>query len=151
MKDPKRLEMMNADERLNSEAQQAIRQTVRALPEETVSLAWRSALNERVLQEAQLSKRRQRLAWLLRPAVGLAMAGAMAFVVVMRTPETKPISIVRANTAAAGLEAALVSTHRETAMLTDVAGVGLNATEVEVLASDEVPPTDWSEADFDGF
>ena len=62
-----------------------VSQTVRELPEDSVSLAWRSQLNERLFAEAGAKHHVARRSWVWRPALGLGLAGALARVVVPAT------------------------------------------------------------------
>ncbi len=78
--------MNNLDEKL--ERTEGLRGLVHSLPEETVSLKWRSELNERLLMDAAKPKRSW-FAWMWRPAAGLAVAGAVTAVVFMNAP--KPV------------------------------------------------------------
>lgn len=76
----------NLDEKL--ERTEEMRGLVRSLPEETVSLQWRSELNERLLMEAAQPKRSW-FAWAWRPMAGLAAAAAITAVVMFNAP--KPV------------------------------------------------------------
>jgi hypothetical protein len=111
----------NLDQKLNTPGQQAVREVVRSLPEETVSLAWRSSLNEELLKMAKPRRPWYTLMW--RPAVALAFAGALATVALLRTPEVAPNRDVR-------MEAALLAAHEQATALTEVTGSGLTPVEV---------------------
>jgi len=124
--------------------QQAMREVVRALPDETVSLAWRSALNEEILRMAPPIRRRDRFAWLMRPALGLACAGALAVAMLMHNP----IASRTVQPANSGLEAALLDAHDQATGFADVTGGGLSVTEVSYGASHKPARTlEWSESD----
>lgn len=71
----------NLDEKL--ERTETVRALVQGLPEETVSLQWRSELNERILATAA-KPQRSWLAWAWRPAVGLALTASLAAAVMFR-------------------------------------------------------------------
>jgi hypothetical protein len=71
----------NLDEKL--ERSESVHGLVQGLPEETVSLQWRSELNERILATAA-QPRRSWLAWAWRPAVGLALTASVAGVIMFR-------------------------------------------------------------------
>jgi hypothetical protein len=128
------------DERLNSQA--AIRDAVKSLPEEFVSLQWRSDLNER-LRTCAPERRRQSWffhAW--KPALGLMAAGCLAMVVTVRVAvEEQPIQ------SGPGLEASLVGNYREIAVSRELAGTGLSHYELEATGGALEP--EWSEADFE--
>ncbi len=110
------------------ESQDAMRQLVRELPEESVSLAWRSQLNEKLLAEAAKPARRpSRMRGLLRPAFGLAAALVLGALVLWQPKESQTVLVRQA--APADLEAALLSAHRRDSSLRDVAGYGLSVQE----------------------
>lgn len=115
------------DLRLESEGQLQIQQAVRTMPEETVSMAWRSELNEKLVAGIQAKHKKRRFAWVLSPALGLGLAGALA--VVLMTKTTPPVDgPITPNQPA--LEDSLVATHQDALRYTDVTGVGLNPDEI---------------------
>lgn len=121
------------DERLHGEGQRQAAEWVRALPEETPSLAWRSALNERVRAEAA-SRARGRWRWnVARPALGLALAAAFAVVVFV----PRPAAIVAPPKSKGGLEASLVALHERSVETADVVGTGLAPSEVPASTATE--------------
>jgi hypothetical protein len=139
------------DERLQSASQQAMRSVVKALPDDTLSMAWRSGLNERLVAESAQRQRRQRISWFLRPALGFGLAGALAMVAFFhsstQTSKVQPL----ARNSSGRLEAALVNTHSQVTLAMDVAGVGVTPAEASYGSSD-VPQsiaTGWSEEDLD--
>lgn len=134
------------DQRLESPAQRAVRDAVRQLPDEELSMAWRSSLNERLRAESAVQKRATRRWHLaLRPALGLGMACALAAVVTFRLgsgPTSTPTPAVLDSE----LEAALFSAHRQVVGHADVAGTGLLPSEVNYVRREEAPlPSEWSE------
>jgi len=132
------------DEKLSSAAQEAVRGWVRALPEDTPSMAWRSALNERLLAEQQARRRHARFLWMARPVAALALAASFAMVFLMR-PSPAPRPHPQAN-----LGAVLVATHQESDSLSDLSGVGLNPTEAVTYAT-ATPTGTWTESDVEGY
>lgn len=134
----------NMDAKLATPSQEAMRQVVQSLPDETVSLAWRSALNEKVLAAAKVQHKRRVLYWFLRPAAGLALAGAMAAVVLFRQPT--PTSRPAASTY--GVEAALIAAHDDATRYNDITGSGLSPVEVAFGATQKTTSgVDWTEVD----
>ena len=132
------------DRMLESDGQQQVRQLVSGLPEDTLSMAWRSSLNEKLMQNAKQNRRRQLLTWTLRPALGLGLAGIFAFVVMFRASTvSEPAPVHKTNQ----LEAALVHDHEQNLLMSDVAGVGLNPIESRPTQSTESDA--WSEVDFE--
>ena len=117
---------MNED-MLRSDAQRQVAAWVRGIPEETPSMAWRAALNEKVRAE---SERRAHRRWqwsLARPGLGLLVAATLAvFVFVPRPLAPAAISVAPAS---GRLEAGLVALHDESVRTDDVVGSGLRPTD----------------------
>ena len=110
---------------------------VRALPEETPSLAWRAALNEKVRAEAERRAKRRRRWSFATPAIGLATA-LLAFAVLLPRPAAAPHPSGR-------LEAGLLALHQETVETADSVGSGLRPSEAPttvVLAHDPLDDLD---------
>lgn len=130
------------DALLESEEFEFARRCVQSLPEDTPSMEWRSQLNES-LRQLTPSKRR---AWLLRPAMGFVVVGALALTVFWprMAPEVSPTTPV-----ASSLEASLVSTHREYVYSADLSGAGLTALDFGAghKAQPGASPYDWVEGD----
>lgn len=121
------LSLSEIEEKLGSPEHLHVAKLVNKLPDEEVSLVWRSQLNERLLTVSRQLKRRQRLIWVWRPALGLGLAGLVAIVLVLprggqsvESPAPKP-----------SVEAALVKAHHDTVLEDDVAGIGLNPADVD--------------------
>ncbi len=121
------------DRELQGSEQSQLRKLVRELPEESVSMVWRSALNEKLMAIAAYQRKRRRVIWVLRPALGIGLAGVMAltFVVIRGTHEVP-------KSHRASVEAALVGVHRDAVLADDVAGTGLTAIEVDQDADGDV-------------
>lgn len=113
---------------------------VRSLPEETPSLAWRSALNERVRAESRARRQRRRWAfWSGGLATAAASAAfALVFVVPLAAPRggdgrsagwsvDSPVS----STPDAGANP-LVAIHAEGAALADLSATGATAIEADL-------------------
>jgi hypothetical protein len=92
------------DERLSST--KSVAETLKALPEDSVSLAWRSQLNEKIAMEAQRSARRNRQRWFLMPATGVALAGALSAIMLFHSDGTQSAP------ASAGFASELVEIHQ---------------------------------------
>lgn len=114
------------DERLAGEGQRQAAEWVRALPEETPGMAWRSALNEKVRAEADARARRRWRWTLARPALGLALAASLAVVVLV---PRAPLAASPAAPNADRLEANLVALHDQSVATADVVGAGLSPDE----------------------
>lgn len=142
------------DERLDGAAQQAMRAVVKGLPEDTLSMTWRSSLNERLLAEAATQQKQKRVRWFLRPALGLGLACTLAVVTLFRI-SSGPMSVSHpTGKQEQTVEAALVNLHRQSTWASDVAGVGLSPVEANSFSaspstSAAPPSVGWSEEDLD--
>lgn len=127
------------DKKIESTAD--VGRTVRALPEESVSMAWRSQLNERLIAEAAKTRpRTPRWFWL--PATGLGLATTLAVALLVRG-NLDPV-------AAPGVEAELVRMHQVAAEAPEVLGAGLTAVESTQRTPETVPTFDsWNEVDLE--
>ncbi|MCC7230016.1 MAG: hypothetical protein IT203_06450 [Fimbriimonadaceae bacterium] len=114
------------DERLESPAQSQMREMLKSMPEDTVSMAWRSGLNERIASAVAVKQRRRRFAWVLSPALGLGLAGALAITMLTKAPTSPNLG----QPAKPSIESNLVASFRDSMNYTNVTGVGLNPDEV---------------------
>lgn len=130
-------ENFEIDERLAS--QSAIRQIVNSLPGDEPSLAWRSQLNERLRAlPVKARKRWWELAW--KPTVGLGLATAFAFALLMRPTQPGPTLTPESGSIVAD---AIFDAHRGT-----VARHELGAVAGEALQSDTAAvPVEWDDVD----
>lgn len=92
----------NWDEKLESATQKSVARLVHELPEDEVSMAWRSALNEKLFA-ARKPKRRSWLVWGL-PTVGVAAAAVLATVLILK-PTTSENRV--------GLEQSILDAHSQ--------------------------------------
>jgi hypothetical protein len=116
------------DEALGSEGHAVLRSLVGGLPDDEPSLAWRSQLNERLQHEAARRQTARKRAWVLRPAFGMALAGGLAAAVFLGAPAASGFD--------ADIESGLLNAHREVALHSEVAGVGLRSYESQRAALD---------------
>jgi hypothetical protein len=128
------------DSLLRSEPQQAIREVVKRLPEDSLSLAWRSSLNERLHAIRPVSVWRSFLSRSWRPAFGLALSGCLAILVTLR--HTEPPAPVHHS-----IEASLVQAYDDSTRVDDLVGPGLSSHEVGDTTRDLDSSSDWSESD----
>lgn len=144
-----------SDEQLNDPAQLAVMSFVRDLPEDSLSMAWRSGLNEKLIAESKRYQKRARWMLVLRPVAGLALAGCLAAVLMVRTGN---LDIRGGTTSGAStqrsLEAQLLDTHEQVDQYAEVAGTGLRPSETMFVSQNSTPmaPTssvDWEEVDVD--
>ena len=111
------------DALLKSDSQDRVRRVVRSLPEESLSLAWRSGLNERLREIKPVPRWRARLVVAWKPALGLALATCLAAILVFRTAPTPTHHT-------ANVEASLVAVYEDSASSDEVSGSGLALHEV---------------------
>ncbi len=128
------------DALLKSESQQTIRRVVNSLPEESLSLSWRSDLNERLHKVRPQSRWRGRVARGWKPALGLALAGCLATLIAIRPG-------VQAPQKSHQIEASLVSTYTDSANVDDLIGPGLAVHEVNDTTRSSDSSTQWTESD----
>jgi len=118
----------DVDAKLESSASQLMGRLVQDLPEDVPSMAWRSQLNERLLAEANVKPRKSVWNWMLKPALGVSMATALALVVIVKfQPAEAPT--------AGGLESELLAAHQAESRLANVTGVGLSVGEIDSYAN----------------
>ena len=131
------------ESKLNSAGQQAIRAMVSSLPEEPLSMAWRSSLNEQLRLVAAKKQKRKRLFWVASPLAGLSLTGALAFIVMFQPMAHKPVV-----SPDRGLESAILKDHHNSTLVNEMTSAGLNLTEVTTDANESDPDDGvWSESD----
>lgn len=138
---PNAEQMALLDARLDAPEGRTVQSWVGNLPEEEPSLAWRSALNERLREMKPKPGLRRRL---LYPGFGLAAAAALAVVFwTAQLSNDEPPAI------GPTLEAALVSTHRDSVRAAELAGAGMAPHDLATLhkSSPEEPQFEWNELD----
>ena len=117
----------NIDAKLASSSQKAIQQVVESLPEDTLSMAWRSSLNERLIAESAAYKPRLRFSWFAAPAAGLAVAAVLAVAVFVHPPTT-PNTLVKGDSrvvaSAGSVEIGLLDTYRQESVSHEIVGSG---------------------------
>lgn len=128
------------DALLGSESQQSIRRIVSSLPEDGLSLSWRSDLNERLRKVSPISRWRLRLAQSWKPALGLALAGCLATLIAIK-PNAEPVQTNHP------IEASLVSSYNDTANVDDLVGPGLAVHEVNDTSRTSDSSAQWTESD----
>jgi len=132
-------EMENIDECLESEGQEAMRQLVKAMPEDSLSMAWRSSLNEKIVASAVKQKRRRWFLNAMIPSVGMSVACGLALLVLARTPA--PTTVSGRNIE---MEKSMLSAHRMADVSSDVAGAGLAPSETADVTKGSAG-SDWND------
>ena len=141
-----REEKLTAEEQLQLDAllekQAGTQPLLQQLDEDTPSMAWRSALNER-LHAVTPAPSRPRFAWLRwAPLVGAVAAGAVVFTMMNKPVQPSPQSV--ANTP----EAVLVQSHLATTFAMDTGSVDGNHLNG---AESETAPVTWTAEELGSF
>jgi len=116
------------DQMLQSEGQLQVRDLMQSMREDSLSLSWRSELNEELLSVVKTKQRKRRFAWILSPALGLGVASVFAFMVLANSPEMTPAST--SISTQPEIEERLIATYQDSLRYSDITGVGLNPDEV---------------------
>ena len=124
------------DELLASEAQQMVMRTVRAMPEDVPSMAWRGALNARLVEKSARTRSRRRMWWVVSPSFGVVAAAAICFAVFV--PGHRPVMPLTNDKPAVTLEDQLFASHSDSVTTQDVVGSGLSSQEVQQTSDDAV-------------
>lgn len=119
-----------------------VRKVVQALPEEGLSLSWRSELNEKLRSVQPVPQRRAWSAW--KPIAGLACAAALALMFI--APRS---SEPGAATPSGSFEAKLLVEHTQSSQSRELADVGLSATEAKRTSERSVELIDWNASDLE--
>ncbi|GMV88291.1 MAG: hypothetical protein AMXMBFR81_12220 [Chthonomonas sp.] len=130
------------DARLRGDDQRLVSHAVANLEQDELSMAWRSTLNERLL-ELQPAKRKAwwTLAW--RPVLATGLAASVLTIAFLRTGPAP-------SSHAESLEGELIRIHLDSAAALDLAGTGLVPHEVASARPAPVEEElDWSSVDLD--
>lgn len=127
---------------LNHGDQKLVGQLVSMLPEDVPSMAWRSALSEKIYAEHASFQKRRRFLWLTRPAAGILVAGALALIVLVRVPTKQP-----SFAAGKSIESAVIDTYQQETAIHEIASAGPipGAESAHIAAVD--PDSDWPQLD----
>lgn len=141
VEDPIREERLNRA--LNGVDQQLMAQAVKRMPEDQVDLAWRSALNERLLQESRqhrAARRRMSLFW--RPMGLAAAAGAFALALLLPRGDTGVGLQVKSQP----IETTIVQVHSAAKSRFDLTG---SALPVDATAQGDSSSFEWQPSDLE--
>ncbi len=124
-----------------------VARVVKAIPEEVPSMAWRSALNERVLDAAKRKQKRRLWARIWVPMASVGSAGAVATIALAvwfggSTPTETP-------NGPTSLEASMVAVHRENVHFADIAGPGLSEADAVPSKRTDGGEVQWEEGDLE--
>lgn len=127
------------DKKLDEQAQVA--QMVRALPLEEPELGWRSELCGKLHMVARQNDRSRKILWVFRPALGMALAGALAITFMFKGVPDSPRS------AAPRVEDQIVSAHQESVALGQFWGGVRTDEEIRVASAPATSEYRWEETD----
>lgn len=135
------------DQALEGSESRKIAKAIKKLPEDELSLSWRSQLNEKIAQEATRkakTRRSWRLAWGTGMGLGLSATTAVVFMLVLAKPD---VSMIPTRTERS-FESEIVAVHQQVVQSGTIAGEGLSAL-------DETPSTakkaqyEWKQEDLE--
>lgn len=139
--DPIREERLNRA--LNGVDQQFVAQAIKRMPEDQVDLAWRSALNERLLQESGRHRAvRRRMSLLWRPMGLAAVAGAFALALLL--PRENPSTSFQGKVQP--IESTIVQVHSAAKSRYDLTGSALPVDATSQVANNSF---DWQPSDLE--
>ncbi len=133
------------DRALNDKGQQFVAQSVKNLSEDEPSMAWRAALNDKLVTASSDSKRRAQRQRTWRPAISLAATGALALAIISQrgmTP-TAPVSTSNA------IEFAAVDAHLEAERSLDLGSIQVVSQDTGSTISNS--SNSWEDADLGTF
>lgn len=133
------------DRLLESPGQQKVRQLMKELPEDTVSLSWRSSLNERLLKLEPVRKKVALVTVAFRALAAVGLATLLCLAVISRTGISKADQAVQSRTDGTLLASALVSEHKETENSAEIGGVGVAVADPDPTGA--AAPADSSDSD----
>ena len=131
------------DGMLATNAQKAISELVKALPESSPSLQWRSQLNLALSEQLKRLETWRHINWVLRPTLGFAVVGALAALILWR--QTSQVTVLPPE---GTLEETLITKHQEAVNRHLVASYGaiyLTPTDTSGPWTDK--DLQWEEAD----
>jgi len=115
------LESAELDELLSNPKQQLVSDAVRALPQENVSLQWRSALNEKLRKLRPVREKISLVIIGFRALAGVGLASLVCIALYSKFGPQPNVSKVKAQTVAS----ALIAEHRDSVASSEIAGPGI--------------------------
>lgn len=123
---------------LNSENQHKLALLVKSLPEEDLSLSWRSGLNMKIMaaQDAKRKHRRTKKIFAWSSSVSAGFAATVLFGLMMNPT---PVSSPSRNLDSVAFASELVKTHQESLVLASVSGMGYPTHETSITEDTSLP------------
>lgn len=137
-------ERVISDEQLDSTAQQSIASLVKRLPEENLSMSWRSSLNEKIRAEAEKrqKQRRARIVW--SSSLGFGMAGAILFMLVAPNMMRGSVPAATGTNKTEVLESSLYAMHQESVVLSAVSSTGVSYRQTQEFDNSDLSDDEWN-------
>lgn len=117
---------------LNSANQQRIASLVHSLPDEELSLSWRSQLNVKLIASLEAKQRKKKTLKFFTWGTSLSCGTAILAVVFMMPSKTPSIVAPVANNDSHGFASELVQAHQESVVLASVSGLGSSNHETSI-------------------
>ena len=127
------------DTKLDEQTQVA--QMVRALPLDEPELGWRSELSGKLPMVARQNERSRKLLWVFRPALGMALAGALAITFMFKGVPDSP------RVAAPRVEDQILIAHQESVALGQFWGGIRDDEETRIASAPAASEYRWDETD----
>jgi hypothetical protein len=105
-------------------------------------MAWRSSVGERIFDIAKSKERKRKIAWTLRPALGVGLGAALALTFIWSQPP-----IVTNPQGSISVEEQILSAHNESVQLEQFWGSVRSDDEVRQVSAPVVKEYQWEESD----
>jgi len=132
------------DAQLESSNQVMVSNLVKRLPEENLSMAWRSSLNERIRLEAEKRQKQRRARVVWSSSLGFGMAGAILLMLVVPTTLQQPSQSVPTGNKTEVLESSLYALHQESVVLSAVSSTGVSYRQTQEFENSDLGEDDWA-------
>lgn len=137
-------ERVISNEQLESSSQQTIASLVKRLPEENLSMSWRSSLNEKIRAEAEKRKKQRRARIVWSSSLGFGMAGAILFMLVMPNMMQQSAQPATATNKTEVLESSLYAMHQESVVLSGVSSTGVSYRQTQEFDNSDLNDDEWN-------
>ncbi len=137
-------EQVISDSKLESTQQQAIASLVKKLPEENLSMAWRSSLNERIRAEADKKRKQRRTRIVWSSSLGFGMAGAILLMVMVPNAIRPTSDVLPSSNKTEVLESSLYALHQESVVLGGVSSTGVAYRRTQEFDNSDLGEDEWN-------
>ena len=109
------------DSQLESPAQMKVSALVSQLPSDSLSMSWRSQLNEKLRAEQAKKAKATKVKWIWSSSAGLGLAACLALAVMVPRNSVMPVK-----PQVSQIESGLIGIHTESRALSSVSGTSVN-------------------------